>query len=111
MSSSVQYIMESQCKEPFWFLHEFTATWRLKIAQNDFFGKTFDVFGTKGVQIASREVSKFCEKSIHGTLQIFCMKLQQHEGVKWTQMGFFVEKSCTGVFGQKVTQNEFFWVL
>ena len=36
------------------------------------------------------------------------MKLQQHESVKWTPMDFFVEKSYTGVFGQKVTQNEFF---
>ena len=60
----------------------------LKLSKMIFFGKTFDVFGTKGVQIASREVFKFCEKSIHGTLLIFCMKLQQHESVKWTPMGF-----------------------
>lgn len=40
---------------------------------------------------------------------IFCMRLQQHRGLKLIQM-VFCEKCCTGVFGQKGDQNKFYGI-
>ena len=37
------------------------------------------------------------------------LMLQQHKDLKLTQKIFFEEKGCTGVFGQKVTQNDFYY--
>ena len=58
--------------------------------------------------MASREVFRFCEKPIHGTFLVFCKALQQHEGLKWTQMVLWGKSLTVGFFGQKVAQNEFF---
>ena len=79
-----------------------------------FFGKSFvlEFLGQKLPKLGSKmRLFKFYEKSLHGDFLIFCMRLQQHKGLKWTQMGFFCGKSCTRIFGQKGDQNGFwgFW--
>lgn len=51
--------------------------------------------------MASREVFRFCEKPVHGTFLVFCKALQQHEGLKWTQMVLWGKSLI-------VAQNEFF---
>ena len=51
------------------------------------------IFGSKAPQIGLKmRPFKFYKKSFHGDFLIFCMRLQQHKGLKWTQMGFFLWK-------------------
>ena len=74
--------------------------------QNHFFGKILS--SSFWAKIGPKmKCFKFCQKSVHGSFLIFCMKLQQHKGLKLTQM-VFLGKSCTRIFKQKVAQNEFF---
>ena len=68
--------------ELFLFLDEITAAKRLKIDANDFFGN--NCFGTK----KGKKFFNFCEKSMHGTFLIFCIKLHELKGLKLTQMIF-----------------------
>ena len=81
--------------------------WVVSFIIKEYIKKFILKFWAKGTQNWSKtSLFKFCEKSVHETFLIFCIKLQRHECLKLTQM-IFCEKSYTGVFRQKRAQNEF----
>lgn len=74
-----------------------------------FWGKNFILkfLGEKGSENGSKmKFFKSHEKSMHETLLLFCMKLQQHQGLELTQV-IFSGKILSRVFGQKVANMSF----
>ena len=78
------------------FLHEVTATWRLKFERNYFLWNT--LFWSFGVKKKGPKwtFSSFVKNQCRKLFRFFCIKIKQHKGFKLTKNGFFRKNLALG---------------